>query len=102
MHGPVPSPSCQNVAIVWLPLDAEDSVVVVAQVPSLELLRLSLVEQPAVDLPQLTREGVVSSLRADLARLKHLVVLPGEEELPRSCMPILQRAIRVRGEEGVP
>lgn len=75
MHGPVPSPSCQNVAIVWLPLDAEDSVVVVAQVPSLELLRLSLVEQPAVDLPQLTREGVVSSLRADLARLKHLVVL---------------------------
>lgn len=47
----------------------------VTQMPSFKLLCFSLVEESAVDLAKLAREGIVSSFRADLAGLKHLIVL---------------------------
>ncbi len=59
--------------------------------PSLELLCLSLVEQAAVDLAQLTREGIMSSLGTYLASLQHLAVLLGCRYTfleKRSCLEV--------------
>ena len=91
VHCLIPPSSSQHVVIVGLPLDAEDSIVVVAQVPSLELLRLPLVEQAAVDLAQLAREGIMGSLGTYLACLQHLVVLLGYRYTfleKRSCLEV--------------
>ena len=75
VDGAVPAAAQQDVRVVRVPLEAEDAVLVVAQVPSFQLGRFSFVEVAHQDLSEFSREGVVASSWADLAGLQHLLVL---------------------------
>lgn len=84
----VPSPACHYVVIFRVPFQAEDSVVMLSQVTSFNLLRFSLVEQTESYPTMLSWKSVMSSFRADFACLKHFVILsrPGDTFLEkRSC-----------------
>ena len=71
----VPSSAKQDVVVGWVPLKAKNSVVVFAEMASLHLSRLPLVQLPESNPADLPRESIVRSLRTYLARLQHLVVL---------------------------
>jgi hypothetical protein len=82
MHGSIPPPCSQHVIIIRLPFNAENSIVMIPQMSSLELLRLSLVEQTAVNSAQLAREGIVRSQGTDFASLEHTFLEK------RSCLEV--------------
>jgi hypothetical protein len=91
MHGSIPSPCSQHVIIIRLPFNAENSIVMIPQMSSLELLRLSLVEQTAVNSAQLAREGIVRSQGTDFASLEHFAMLFRYENTfleKRSCLEV--------------
>ena len=75
VHGLVPSSAQQDVVVGWIPLKAKNSVVVFAEMTSLHLSRLPLVQLPESNPADLPRKSIVRSLRTYLARLQHLVVL---------------------------
>jgi len=69
MNSAVPPAAKQNVVIEWVPLKTENSVLVSAQMATLQVLGLSFVEVSDQDSAKLSCEGVVAAGGANFASL---------------------------------
>ena len=69
MNSAVPPAAKQNVVIEWVPLKTENSVLVSAQMATLQVLGLSFVEVSDQDSAELSCEGVVAAGGANFASL---------------------------------